>query len=452
MAKKYSGSVETADIETNGTKAKEKTDATVHKKRHVKLIIAAAVAFVICAACSTLYVVRANDVGYGSKDPEELAVSYMTDVASHSDDIWQYIPREVRDMNMTSVNSVWMAVDESAGMNVKFDNVKATASESMKDKLDDFKKGYKALYGKDIDIKDAVRVDLTSDLSYNTPKLGYAAKIKDYSKTVSFSVPCVQVGSKWYVYTGGDIDGLKTFPDDVFHIDEEDYEPDSTADYEGKPEDIPDYHPEVPSIDKYAGVTDDLRAGYVTVDGYQFTMPVDYSALSDVLKIRDKAIKDSDRMIASGKVFKNLPAFYVNPDYTEIVPGINIANPYDEAKDLTEGVVTSLYMYKPANTKAKYPSVVLPGNVTFGTTFEDTANVYGTGVLTKYNGKNEYINNLGYQDTCSIYTVNLNNDLNHLYMIYAHVDAKDPRSASEQVLVAVCWQYADINDLIERNG
>ena len=97
-----------------------------------------------------------------------------------------------------------------------------------------------------------------------------------------------------------------------------------------------------------------------------------------------------------------------------------------------------LYMYKPSSSKAKYPDILLPGNVTIGTSYEDTVKVYGKDVLHKYDGKNDAVNKLGFQDTCSIYTVDLNNDLNHLYLIYD----------SDGKLTALRWQYTDINNYL----
>lgn len=414
-----------------------------NNKLNIKVVIAACAAIVVCGTCGIFYYRSATDAGFGFKDPEVLALEYTETAFKSHGDIWDYVPKAVRDTNMASFESLWMLVDESQGMNVKMENIKAEKSESISGMISELEKGYEDFYGKTVKIKDAMKVTLSADISYNTPKLKYMSNTKDYNKSVDFDVICVQIGSKWYVYTGGHIDSdkISIVPENVFAIDEEDLIPDPDLDYEGKPEPEEEYIPEIPEVDAYEGAASDLRAGRVTIDGAEFILPIEYSKLESVLKIKADVIKDEDRFIESGKILKNLPAAYVNEEYSAVAPGISIANPYDSAKDLTEGIISTLYLTKPISTTKKYPEIILPGNITIGTTYDDVISVYGDDVLMTYDGKNDDITKLNYTSDVKIYTVDLNNDYNRLYLMF-DVDNK---------LMAIRWQYIDLNGLVDTN-
>lgn len=354
---------------------------------------------VLAGAVLTVYL-AAFDAGRGAGSPSDAAVGFLTKSSQQSEQVWKYLPKTVRGMKAgsSSVMSVY-----NADTHVTLSNLQAVSVSDFAD-VAALQAGYESLYHKSVSIKDAELVSVTAQ----------AESEKFLSaQAVTYNLICVQVGMRWYVYTGSDV------------------ETGEAEDLSAEVETVPETEAETETIvaDEEA-VLDALKSGQMEIDGVSLTMPVSYEEMSKLFILEDAAIQESDRLLGENEILKFLPVLYQGEPTEHVV--MDIANPSDQVVDLSEGVVTTLQV----QASDEDMSVILPGGVTFGTTLADAVQAYG--ILKPYDGADADLNSFDYSPE-HIYQVRLTAgcDYNWLYLIF---DEKD-------VLSAVEWRYYDLSVL-----
>jgi hypothetical protein len=421
---------------------KDNVDAVKAPKRNIgktAAIIGSSVA--VGAVCILSFWKLAYDGGYGGRSAKTVAVDFAQAVSADSDDMWTYLPRSLRGMQMASSESVWEVDAGKSQIPITLSNLEVSDTKDLSSSASALEDGLKDVYGKSVNIRDAELVSLSTTVSFEVNDI-------EYSKDVNFDIICIKVGLKWYAYTGSNIDANNITLEPNIIPDEwyEDSSEDDTSEIDDSSiDDTEDDSsgadaPEIPEVNIYDGVTDDVIAGKVTIDGVDYTMPADYSKFSSLFVLNDNAIDDADRVISANNILRYLPVTFVDSSYVQSRPYlmVDIANANGtggEDIDVADGVVTTLHIGKPTNSNI-YPSVVLPGNVTLGTSYDDVLRVYGPQLIS-YTGDNEGIENLQLSDSVSIYQMRLGNDYNWLYLIFG----------SDNTLSAVRWYYYDLNGL-----
>ena len=97
-----------------------------------------------------------------------------------------------------------------------------------------------------------------------------------------------------------------------------------------------------------------------------------------------------------------------------------------------------MYIGKKLNVKGKYPKLILPGNVTIGTSKAAVEYVYGQLIAYKNFKKDSLFASLCELDDISVYNMRFpDSEYNYIYFVF---DSKDS-------LVGVRWSYYDLTKL-----
>ena len=338
------------------------------------------------------------DSGNGGSSPEKAALGFTYASASAPDDVWSYVPKNIRGSKTGSSSVLWELDDT---LHVELSNIQTKSVEVDREHLQSVIDGYESFYHQSVKVSDVVSVDISASAK---PEDGEA-------QDIDFDILCVKVGWRWYVYTGADItsDGF----DQPWAVMSAAFSDGGSA------------------VQPYDGALDDLKAGKVSIDGEDHVMPSKYQDMTDVFTLVDDAIEKDDRVLTENMILKFLPVRYHDDVAASLT--VDIANPDPEDIDLSDGIVTTLQIQKAEDNKPA-PDIVLPGNVTFGTSKQDVASVYGS--LGTYTGTDADLNSFGY-DNSDIYRIRLtdDNDYNWIYFIF---DDDDKLSAVE-------WRYYDLS-------
>jgi hypothetical protein len=246
------------------------------------------------------------------------------------------------------------------------------------------------------------------------------------STTLDLSLVCVQINSKWYIYDGMTETTSENISNEAFVMNQQSTESqteDSSA--SGAAADADEAASSSEANDNLEFTSDaikKLRKGNVTIDDVAYVMPVNYKDFGAVLTLRTDLIKDEDRMIESNQILKNLPCAFSNKDYEDVQYTVDIANPSTKKKDVEEGIVSTLMIHR--STDSSTPKVVLPGNVTFGTTKANVKKMYGTPDTKSSKG-----------DSDDFYAYNLNNEHNTITFTFTNDEVSE-----------IKWYYYDIAD------
>lgn len=403
---------------------------------------------------------RSMDVGYGADSSDEAAVGYVEAIASDDNNSLQkYMPPQARRTGYMANNYDIMSLqtlDEK--YDIALNDVRAV-TDSVKIDTSLLVEGFKKVYDTNINIKAAHKMDVSAVLSYNFDG-------KTVTDDILFNIICIQVGSKWYVYTG-DLSNIFPNIESVDNTIITTITPDadsesSTATTEPKTTEItatteeatvqtettptteavlsykePIVKDRLP-ITKYDGVLTDLQSGHVRIDDIEYIFPVEYKAMTSLYMLVDKAIDEDVRTIKPNFILKNLPVAFKNNDYSKCEFYLSIANASDENIDVADGLVTTFMIGVPKSKYEyqiyDYPDVYLPGNITFGCTYDEVTSVYGELETVSVDAVSSVVNI--YAKDVDVYQVKLNdNKHNFIYLQFVNHE-----------LVAIQWYFYDLNE------
>lgn len=296
---------------------------------------------------------------------------------------------------------------------------------------DDAEQGLLNAYGMNLEVVEACMVPASANMSYTIGNL-------DHTAQVNFDLVCVRIKSggkalKWTVYTGKSFDEQPvisiTYNESIGSISGEVPE---NANVDTTDDEMPEkpVTKTLKELEFYEAAFDDLTAGKVTIDDAEYTFPVQYSNLSSLFSIRDKVFSDDDsRIIRPNHILQHVVVDFCKKDYSKSKLDVSIGNVTKNNVDVADGVVTTLYIGKPKDG-FDYPVIYLPGNVTFGTSYNDILKMYGP-----LDVCSDSSNIIMHNEAVSFYQVELNNRHNHLYLEFS----------SDNKLVAVEWYYYDLS-------
>lgn len=412
---------------SGGVMTKESKKPISFDKVKAAVIISAAI---VIAGTSVFGVSKlvgnAFDESNGAASPDEAASAFVAAIDSSDDAaLCKYIPRAVRDdgfmadtMNLSELKKL----DEEH--DITLSNIVIDAISDISDRSASLESGLYSIYNKSVKISDAKRVAVTSDMSYELDD-------KDYETQVSFNLISIKVGSKWYIYTGQQLsEDLDSEDSDAVNILPA--ETDGSEPYDIISTYIKPVVKDVKELDFYDDARKDLEAGKLKIDNTEYVMPASYESMTDLFLLAEDMFTEDTRVIRSNYILKHLPIEFNKIDYSMTGFDISIGNITDADIDVTEGVVTTLYMGLPDEIY-DYPDIYLPGNVTLGTDYDDIVKMYGN--MDAYE-ENE---NLKLHPNCAvIYQADLNNKRNHVYFEFSY----------DNKLVAVQYHYFDLNDFL----
>ena len=349
------------------------------------LIVITIVAFVISSVLLYRYIrYDVYDNGYGFDSPEELVVTYFKsygeevvsiNTAPYKDAKMTFLPGAVRNRGYGADNAHMNDLsryDELYG--VSFDSVQMVTDTptDASDKITSFEQGLQDVYGVSVDIKEACIMPVVARMRYTIDE-------QEYVQDIEMNIPCIKCGSgKWYLYSGTPYENLEaielTKESKVASTEEEAPTPTDVPVMEQRQE----IEKVIPEIDPYDGAIDDLKAGNVGINGVACVMPMDYTDTLDIgFQADEDAILQEDRMVSPNWILKNLPVRFKSSDYDYMECRMDVGNVSDKTADISDCIVTTLYLGVPNTENMDYFDVCLPGNITFGSTLNDVKEVYG---------------------------------------------------------------------------
>ena len=146
----------------------------------------------------------------------------------------------------------------------------------------------------------------------------------------------------------------------------------------------------------------DLASMQIMIDGTVYTLPFDYSLISNdyTFDLADYGKEDGYVLNPGDKVLCTVNLENPNID-SEFDFSVGFKNYGDEVKDIKETSVWAMDLDKRWCDTDNYPSVVLPGGITWGSTVDDIKALYGEPADEPYRS-----DDLGYWE----YTYELNDD------------------------------------------
>lgn len=402
------------------------------------VLVFAVLGFIIGHICT-----RYLDIGNGANAPDEAAIKYVTAIANNDPKQSVYLPPEIRNSGYAAdiygLSSL-KAYDEK--YDVILSNVEAVI-DAQKLEIAPLEDSLEYVYGKRVDISDAKLLTLTADMSYESDGESQVSPL-------TFNIISIKSNKHWYIYTGNfltedvtedesteasiseDVGEDITITDEESVTNEPSYEiieEDSTIGY------VEPVIKEDVEIDFYDEALSDLKLGKVKIDGVDYVLPEANMHMSGLYELVDASIDANIRQVKPNYILKNLPIKFINEDYGMTEFSISVGNASDDSIDVSEGIVTTLYVGLPKSEYAynvyDYPDVYLPGNITLTSTYNDVVSLYGE--LEPYTGDNKSL--YMYSDNVKIYQVNLHDNLhNHLYLEFEN-----------DVLVAIQWHFYDLN-------
>lgn len=394
----------------------------------VAICIGIGIILVIFAFAISLIISYNLDSTNGAMQADEAALGFIDALDDDSDDrMYTYIPKQLRGSKfMTDA----MNISEIRSLNQKYDialsNFVIISSENVADSIQALEAGVYDTYKQDIVIADAVKMQMSADMRY---------KIQDTEQdaNLNFTVICIKVGAKWYVYTGKILTDLPDSSNITFEQPSESTVYDIIKDYVA-----PVVKNPKPLEFSETALTE-LKSGKLTIDDKEYKMPEKYSAMTGLYTLAEDQLPDTFQTIEPNYILKNLPIAFVNNIYSMTDFSISIGNSSFKTINIKDGVVTTLYIGRPDVTY-DYPDVYLPGNVTINTSYDDIVKMYGP-LQRIYEGLDSddisriKDNIVSHEDCYSIYQLPLDNERNYIYFEFD----------SENKLAAIQYYYFDLN-------
>ena len=394
-------------------------------KRISTMLVIIAVVLGICLILYYLPFGPLSDItnGAASGDAVIKAVANSIDDFNYSD-IETYIPKVLRDDGFISDSSAFARFRE-----LDFENGYKLTKITIQDehpytKLSDLEDGIFSVYKKHVPVSDAI-----------------AASLRLYfldAKNIS-----IKVNYRWYLYTGSEVafngkpftfmvltddSGSISAPTELseteilykYHVTTAAKVDDVAAKDDTK--DVP-----VKSLDFYEGALKDLKKGQCTINGVTHRMPDTFVSFKDTFSLNENRLSTLKTIVLEpDETISNLPISFTDSQYVNTPFALTIGNTFASAVDFRDARVTTLYIGKAKDGAT--PKVLLPGNVTFGTSKTDVFKMYGT--LSE-------VHDVAFGGTISdsVYALKLSNKRNKIY--FGFKDSK---------LVEIEWYYIDMTN------
>lgn len=387
------------------------------------LVVLAAAA--LTALCVYFVAVFRYDFQNGASTSGDL----VTEVAKSLDDfdyskIERYVPRVIRNAGFISDSDVFAQFREQAkSENYILQNTVIESDEPFDD-LASLQSGLFATYGKNVNISAAKLVRVHLSFRDGDGKI---------VNVIANIIP-IKVYHKWYLYTG-EVVNYKGEPVEFLTISS-----DETGEYETHTTDISYVEkkdiaeteevvePAV-ELDFYEDALSDLLAGKCVINDVEHTMPDDFSSFSDVFVLDENRMQSvKTTILKRDETLGNMPVSFIDEALSKIPVYVTLGNLSSEDIKLQDASITTLYVGIGDNPL----ELLLPGNVTFGTSYTDVVKMYGDLDETK---DAEFRGELAE----SVYSLSLSNN-KHNKIYFGFKDGK---------LVEIQWYYIDMTDYRE---
>lgn len=387
------------------------------------LVVLAAAA--LTALCVYFVAVFRYDFQNGASTSGDL----VTEVAKSLDDfdyskIERYVPRVIRNAGFISDSDVFAQFREQAkSENYILQNTVIESDEPFDD-LASLQSGLFATYGKNVNISAAKLVRVHLSFRDGDGKI---------VNVIANIIP-IKVYHKWYLYTG-EVVNYKGEPVEFLTISS-----DETGEYETHTTDISYVEkkdiaeteevvePAV-ELDFYEDALSDLLAGKCVINDVEHTMPDDFSSFSDVFVLDENRMQSvKTTILKRDETLGNIPVSFIDEALSKIPVYVTLGNLSSEDIKLQDASITTLYVGIGDNPL----ELLLPGNVTFGTSYTDVVKMYGDLDETK---DAEFRGELAE----SVYSLSLSNN-KHNKIYFGFKDGK---------LVEIQWYYIDMTDYRE---
>ena len=403
-------------------------------KRISTMLVIIAVVLGICLILYYLPLGPFSDItnGAASGDAVIKAVANSIDDFNYSD-IETYIPKVLRDDGFISDSSAFARFRE-----LDFENGYKLTKITIQDehpytKLSDLEDGIFSVYKKHVSVSDAIAASLRL----------YFLDAKNQSVSVECNLISIKVNYRWYLYTGSEVAfNGKPFTFMVLTDDSDStsaptelseteilykYRAVTTAKVDdiAKKDDTKDVP--VKSLDFYEGALKDLAKGQCTINGVTHRMPDTFVSFKDTFSLNENRLSTlKTTVLEPDETISNLPISFIDNQYVNTPFALTIGNMSASAIDFRDARVTTLYIGKAKDGAT--PKVLLPGNVTFGTSKTDVFKMYGT-----LSEAHDSIFKGTISD--SVYALELSNKRNKIY--FGFKDSK---------LVEIEWYYIDMTN------
>ena len=388
----------------------------------ILVVIAAAV---LTAICVYFVAICRYDFQNGASTSGEL----VTEVAKSLDDfdyskIERYVPRVIRNSGFISDSDAFAQFREQAKSEDYILQNTVIESDEPFDDLASLQSGLSATYGKNVNISAAklVRVHLSFRIS------------DEKIVNVIVNIIPIKVYHKWYLYTGevvnykGEPVEFLTILSDETGERETDITDISYVEKEDVSKTEEDTKPEI-KLDFYEDALSDLLAGKCVINDVEHTMPDDFSSFSDLFVLDENRMQSvKTKTLKRDETLGNIPVSFTDDALVKTPVYVTLGNLSSDDVKLQDASITTLYVGAGDNPLG----LLLPGNVTFGTSYADVVKMYGDLDETK---DAEFRGELAE----SVYSLSLSNN-KHNKIYFGFKDGK---------LVEIQWYYIDMTDYRE---
>lgn len=411
------------------------------------------------------------DANNGSKTSTEAVTNFVDNILSDNKAMVSYVPRAIRS-HSTLVDdgyiSLYKQYASDYGMNITGTDI-LEETKVAPEAYSKYEDAIVNLYKDKVAVKDASLITAKiSFLSKTTIPGAEGGYFEEY-------FVAIKSGAKWYVVPGL-VHYLDLAPTDKIvattpqndsansdtsevateYIEDSEVESDAESDTnddttelaktDESDGDIPEiiYRQEIikpqVALEFYDKALSDLKKGKFTVDSVEYEVPADINSFEELFTINygQNGLTD-DLSLDSNFILRNIPVSFVNDDYSECQIGVNIGNTTDKEINVTEGSITTLQFIYPKSIREyqvfDYPMIYLPGNVTFGTAYEDVVKMYGE--LDKCLDVDGFVL---YDHNVKTYRIALNNEHNYIYFQFF-----------DNNLVGIMWDYFDFTNISKKS-
>lgn len=388
-------------------------------------ILVVIVAAVLTALCVYFVAICRYDFQNGASTSGEL----VTEIAKSLDDfnyskIECYVPRVIRNSGFISDSDAFAQFREQAKSEDYILQNTVIENDEPFDDLASLQSGLSATYGKNVNISAAKLVRV---------RLSFRNSDEKIVNVIANIIP-IKVYHKWYLYTG-EVVNYNGEPVEFLTIlsdETEEYATHTTDISYVEKKDVPkteeDTEPAI-ELDFYEDALSDLLAGKCVINDVEHTMPDDFSSFSDLFVLDENRMQSvKTTTLKQDETLGNIPVSFTDETLAGTPVYVTLGNLSSEDIKLQDASITTLYV----GTGDNPLGLLLPGNVTFGTSYTDVVKMYGDLDETK---DAEFRGEL----TESVYSLSLSNN-KHNKIYFGFKDGK---------LVEIQWYYIDMTDYRE---
>lgn len=388
-------------------------------------ILVVIVAAALTALCVYFVAICRYDFQNGASTSGEL----VTEIAKSLDDfnyskIECYVPRVIRNSGFISDSDAFAQFREQAKSEDYILQNTVIENDEPFDDLASLQSGLSATYGKNVNISAAKLVRVRLSFRNSDEKI----------VNVIVNIIPIKVYHKWYLYTG-EVVNYNGRPVEFLTIlsdETEEYATHTTDISYVEKKDVPKTEEDTESaieLDFYEDALSDLLAGKCVINDVEHTMPDDFSSFSDLFVLDENRMQSvKTTTLKQDETLGNIPVSFTDETLAGTPVYVTLGNLSSEDIKLQDASITTLYV----GTGDNPLGLLLPGNVTFGTSYTDVVKMYGDLDETK---DAEFRGEL----TESVYSLSLSNN-KHNKIYFGFKDGK---------LVEIQWYYIDMTDYRE---